>query len=89
MNLIKSHYNRVITFLCIYLTLENQTITAQCAMCRAVLDNDQNQAVAQGINDGIVYLMVLPYIFVGFVAYMCYRLYRKSYQNQNQDQNNK
>ena len=56
-------------------------------MCRAVLDNDQNKAVAKGINDGIVYLMILPYLFAAFVAYMCYRLYRKSYENENSQDN--
>ena len=58
------------------------SIIAQCAMCRAVLDNPQQQGVAQGINDGIVYLMVLPYVFVAFVAFMCYRLYKKSYKQE-------
>lgn len=43
-------------------------------MCRASLQNDANQATAQGINDGIVYLMAIPYILVASAAYAVYRI---------------
>ncbi len=46
---------------------------AQCAMCRAVLESGDNNAVAEGINNGIVYLMAIPYILVGVVFYFVYR----------------
>lgn len=49
-------------------------VNAQCAMCRASLQNDANQATAQGINDGIVYLMAIPYILVAVAAYAVYRI---------------
>ena len=42
---------------------------AQCAMCRAVLESEGNQSTAEGINDGIVYLMAVPYILVGVVFF--------------------
>ncbi|WP_055435911.1 hypothetical protein [Lacinutrix algicola] len=48
---------------------------AQCAMCRAVLENEEGQGVAKGINDGIIYLMAIPYILifgVGFAIYWKY-----------------
>ena len=35
---------------------------AQCAMCRAALTSEGNTAKAAAINDGIVYLMAIPYI---------------------------
>ena len=38
-------------------------------MCRAVLENEEGQAAAKGINDGIVYLMAIPYILFFGVAY--------------------
>ena len=34
----------------------------QCAMCRAVLESGADQRTAESLNDGIVYLMVIPYI---------------------------
>lgn len=46
---------------------------AQCAMCRAVLESGDNNAVAEGINNGIVYLMAVPYILVAGLFYIIYR----------------
>ncbi|MBT8393301.1 MAG: hypothetical protein KJN66_00485 [Bacteroidia bacterium] len=45
---------------------------AQCAMCRAVLENEEGQNAAKGINDGIVYLMMIPYILIGGLGYIIY-----------------
>ncbi|WP_397364753.1 hypothetical protein [Olleya sp. R77988] len=51
--------------------------TAQCAMCRAVLENEDGQATAKGINDGIVYLMSIPYILVfGFGFFIYWKYFR-------------
>ena len=33
---------------------------AQCSMCRAVLESEEGQQTAKGINNGIVYLMAIP-----------------------------
>jgi hypothetical protein len=49
---------------------------AQCAMCRAVLESEEGQKTAEGINDGIVYLMAIPYILVGALFYFVYRKMR-------------
>lgn len=48
-------------------------IDAQCAMCRAVLESEDNTAVAEGINNGIVYLMTVPYILVGALFFFIYK----------------
>ncbi|MFD1062312.1 hypothetical protein ACFQ1Q_03570 [Winogradskyella litorisediminis] len=45
---------------------------AQCAMCRAVLESEEGQGAAEGINDGIVYLMAIPYILVFGIGYIVY-----------------
>lgn len=52
-------------------------VDAQCSMCRAVLQNEASQNAAKGINDGILYLMVFPYILVGGIGFYIYRM-RKS-----------
>jgi len=49
----------------------------QCAMCRASLQNEANKSVAEGVNDGIVYLMAIPYILVAGVFYAVWRLKQK------------
>ncbi|MFT5216142.1 MAG: hypothetical protein ACI83H_001261 [Glaciecola sp.] len=46
---------------------------AQCAMCRAVLESEEGQSTAKGINNGIIYLMVVPYVLIGGLAYYIYR----------------
>ena len=50
---------------------------AQCAMCRAALAGEGNKAQAQAVNDGIVYLMVIPYLLVGGIGYYIYRMKMK------------
>jgi len=47
--------------------------TAQCAMCRAVLESEDNVAVAEGINNGIVYLMAIPYVLVAGLFFFVYK----------------
>jgi|TARA_B110000090_G_scaffold181011_1_gene206248 hypothetical protein len=49
----------------------------QCAMCRAVLESEEGQASAKGINDGIVYLMAIPYIVVATISFIIYRKFKK------------
>ncbi|WP_339634055.1 hypothetical protein [Bizionia echini] len=49
---------------------------AQCAMCRAVLESEEGQAQAEGINNGIVYLMAIPYILVAGIGILIYRNFR-------------
>lgn len=51
---------------------------AQCAMCRAVLESEEDASMAVGVNNGIVYLMLFPYLFIGGVGYFIYRMYRKN-----------
>ncbi|HMR15293.1 MAG: hypothetical protein KDC97_00600 [Confluentibacter sp.] len=48
---------------------------AQCAMCRAVLETAEGQTAAEGINDGIVYLMAVPYILIAGIGYFIYKKY--------------
>ncbi|WP_396193451.1 FeoB-associated Cys-rich membrane protein [Flavobacterium sp.] len=50
---------------------------AQCAMCRAALESEGNTVKAEAVNDGIVYLMGIPYVLVGIVGFVVYRMYRK------------
>lgn len=50
---------------------------AQCAMCRAVLESEDNGQQAEAVNDGIVYLMAFPYILVAVIGYVIYRSRRK------------
>ncbi|MCY3998176.1 MAG: hypothetical protein OXE55_02315 [Flavobacteriaceae bacterium] len=46
-------------------------------MCRAVLQSGENTTVAKAINNGIVYLMVIPYILVGLVGFRIFKALKK------------
>jgi uncharacterized membrane protein YuzA (DUF378 family) len=50
---------------------------AQCAMCRAALESEGNNVKAEAVNDGIVYLMAIPYILVGIAGIFVYRMFSK------------
>jgi hypothetical protein len=55
--------------------------SAQCAMCKATLENNISNGhigIAAGINFGILYLFVSPYLFIIIVAYFWYRTSRKN-----------
>ncbi|QNK77298.1 hypothetical protein [Winogradskyella undariae] len=58
---------------------------AQCAMCRAVLESGEDQSAAEGINDGIVFLMAVPYILVATIGFIIYRKYNKTDNSENID----
>lgn len=49
---------------------------AQCAMCRAVVESEAGGGTAEGINNGIVYLMAIPYVLVAGLFYFIYRRMR-------------
>ncbi|KAA1245919.1 hypothetical protein [Aquimarina sp. RZ0] len=51
---------------------------AQCAMCRAVLESEEGQETARGVNNGIVYLMIIPYFLIGIVGYFIYKNNKKT-----------
>ena len=44
----------------------------QCAMCRAVLESETDSNIAEGVNNGIVYLMAFPYILVAGIGFIIY-----------------
>jgi hypothetical protein len=43
-----------------------QDLFGQCAMCKAVAE-DQAAAGSSGINNGILYIMIIPYIILFIV----------------------
>tara|TARA_R110002033_G_scaffold66258_1_gene117370 strand:- start:10403 stop:10657 length:255 start_codon:yes stop_codon:yes gene_type:complete len=61
----------------IFLLFAFLNTNAQCAMCRAVLESGEDQSAAEGINDGIMFLMAVPYILVGTLGYIIYRKFSK------------
>ena len=50
---------------------------AQCAMCRASLESTGDVSQAEAVNDGIVYLMIIPYVLVALIAFAVYKMFQK------------
>ena len=51
-------------------------VAAQCAMCRSTLENNVsngNPGIAAGINFGILYLLVMPYLAIMTLGYLWYK----------------
>jgi hypothetical protein len=59
------------------MTLSGAESFAQCAMCRATLENNLsngNVGIAAGINFGILYLLFAPYVAVGVIAFFWFKI---------------
>jgi len=57
---------------------------AQCAMCRATLENNVSNGdigIAAGINFGILYLFAAPYLVIGLIAFFWYRSSKNTNQH--------
>ena len=62
---------KYLTFILLFLaTMMNQAY-AQCAMCKSVVESniDGGSAIGSGLNDGILYLMAMPYLALVIVAF--------------------
>jgi hypothetical protein len=68
-----SRYKGILFFL--FSFFFSLTASAQCAMCRASLESNGDTKQAEAVNDGIVYLMALPYILVGLLGFIIYKMY--------------
>jgi heme/copper-type cytochrome/quinol oxidase subunit 2 len=68
---------KIIISIVLFLTFLNSN--AQCAMCKAVVESGGDTSQAEGLNTGIIYLMVFPYLLVGVLLYFIIK-YRKKFK---------
>jgi len=57
---------------------------AQCAMCRATVENNFNNGAGEAstrLNSGILYLLSMPYLLIGTVAFFWYRNKKQNERN--------
>lgn len=52
---------------------------AQCAMCKSVVESnlENGDTIGSGLNDGILYLMAMPYISLALIAFFWARHNKK------------
>ncbi len=62
---------------------------AQCPMCKTAVESSiksgQNN-VGKGLNDGILYLLAAPYLFVGTIGFLWFKKYRAKVASQDDEQ---
>ena len=74
MQISKSKIQIIVFGICFFFI--GMTANAQCAMCRAALAGESNIKKAEAVNDGIVYLMVVPYLLVAVIGFLIYKMYQ-------------
>jgi hypothetical protein len=71
--------NIFITFLFVLLLIINFDLQAQCPMCKTALSTarDSGSSVGSSLNNGILYLLALPYTIAIVFGIIWYRNKRK------------
>lgn len=67
---------RILIISLFFILLSSATSWAQCAMCRATLENNFSNGkpgIAAGLNVGILYLLVMPYLAVMTIGFLWYK----------------
>jgi hypothetical protein len=70
----------ILTFLFL---VNNANSFAQCAMCKGSVETNKASGpnvIGNGINTGIAYLFIFPYLALGLVGYLWYRNSKKQLQ---------
>lgn len=65
----------------ILLVISVATTFAQCAMCRATVDSNLSEGrgvIGTGLNFGILYLLVMPYLLVAGLIYFYFKVGKKN-----------
>ncbi len=68
-------------FLTVSALLLSYGVQAQCAMCRATIENNLSNGdvgIGAGLNFGILYLFVMPYLAISIVGFFWYRHSRQN-----------
>ncbi|GAA5022951.1 hypothetical protein GCM10011506_05430 [Marivirga lumbricoides] len=64
-----------------FIILGLNQLSAQCAMCRATVENNVNNGeagIAPGLNYGILYLFAAPYLLIMIIGFLWYKKSKKS-----------
>jgi amino acid transporter len=65
-----------LSLLLILLIMEGIHAAAQCAMCKATAESateNVDKGIGEGLNAGIVYLMLVPYVLLATVGLVFFR----------------
>lgn len=85
MNSISNTFCRLlptVLIILVILVLSSPELSAQCPMCKMSAESNLKDGgtMGKGLNLGILFLLSLPYLFVGTLGYIWYRN-RKNYDD--------
>jgi hypothetical protein len=72
----------IVSSIILFVILSQDTF-AQCAMCRATVENNVSSgesSIGAGLNKGILFLLATPYTIFCVIAILWYRNSRKEYE---------
>ena len=70
--------NKIVGILLLILAIAiPELLSAQCAMCKAVVESGDEKLV-EGVNNGILYMMGVPYLLMMVIGFAWYKHNRNS-----------
>ena len=68
------------TAILVLLLLSVSSVEAQCAMCAGTVETatGAGSSVALGINKGVLYIFMMPYLIIGTIGYFWWRARKKA-----------
>jgi len=73
-----------ILFISVFAGAASNTASAQCAMCTINAEQGvkNGNTQAKGINSGVIYLMVIPYLLIAGLGVLWYKKFRSQRSSQ-------
>jgi len=71
---------RVFILIIIFLSFLTSDGFSQCAMCRATVESNLSEGrgtIGTGLNFGILYLLSVPYLLVGAIIFLWFKVGKK------------
>jgi hypothetical protein len=80
-----------ILFFFLFVVTSSHVAQAQCAMCKATVEKGESTKApieqrTKGLNNGILYMMSIPYILAGTIAFFWYRNSKKERERKSEIQ---
>ena len=70
----------IIVFVLILFLAAQVDVVAQCAMCAATAESSRaaGSSAAEGLNKGVLYIFMMPYLILGTIGFFWWRARKKS-----------
>jgi hypothetical protein len=68
---------KIVALLFLLTIIFPEFIQAQCAMCKAVVETGKDKELIEGVNNGILYMMGVPYLLMMVVGIAWYNKYMR------------